>query len=48
MTFTVNGVIAVAGFVLTLMVHTGALLFWGGKISQMLRDHERRIVRLEG
>jgi len=34
-------------FVLTGLVNAGAFFFWGGKITQMLRDHERRIARLE-
>lgn len=48
MTLNVSGIVALIALVLTLMVHTGALLFWGGKVTQMMKDHERRIVRLEG
>jgi hypothetical protein len=30
-----------------ILVHTGALFYWGGAVKQMLRDHERRLGKLE-
>lgn len=39
-------VIAVTGLVV-LMGQTGALVFFAGQSTQMLRDHDRRIVTLE-
>lgn len=30
-----------------LLAQTGALFFWGGRITQMLKEHERRITTLE-
>lgn len=30
-----------------LLIHTGALLYWGGKASQLLKEHDRRIRDLE-
>jgi hypothetical protein len=30
-----------------LVLNTGALFYWGGAVRQMLKDHERRITRLE-
>jgi hypothetical protein len=30
-----------------LLVQAGAVIFWGGKIQQMLKDHERRIGKME-
>ena len=39
---------AVAAILLALIVNTGAVFYWGGKTSQMLKDHERRLGALEG
>lgn len=30
-----------------LIVQAVALIFWGGRIYQMLKEHERRITKLE-
>ncbi len=40
--------LGLAAIIVTLVVHTGALFYWGGSVRQMLRDHERRIGNLEG
>lgn len=32
---------------LGMMIQTAALFFWGGQVHQMLRDHDRRLTRLE-
>jgi len=40
-------VIAAVALIVTLLVQTGALFYWGGGVRQMLRDHERRITKLE-
>ena len=40
--------VAIAALIVSLLVHTGALFYWGGSIKQMLRDHERRLNKLEG
>lgn len=40
--------IAMAALVVTLVLHTSALFYWGGRVSQMLRDHDRRLTTLEG
>lgn len=40
-------IVAVAVGIATLLTHTGALFYWGGSVRQLLRDHERRITRLE-
>jgi hypothetical protein len=42
--------VEVAGLalLLALLAHTGALFYWGGGVRQMLRDHERRLGKLEG
>ena len=39
---------AVAALIMTLVINTAALFFWGGKTAQMLRDHDRRLQMLEG
>lgn len=39
--------IGLAVVVVTLLVHTGALFYWGGGVRQILRDHERRISKTE-
>lgn len=36
-----------AALMLTLLVHTGALFYWGGTVAQMLKDHNRRLEALE-
>ena len=33
--------------IMFLAAQTGAFLYWTGKITQQVRDHEGRIVRLE-
>jgi len=40
-------VAGIAALILTLLVHTGALFYWGGTVKQMLRDHDKRIENLE-
>ena len=35
------------GVILALVAQTGALFFWGGRVHQMLKDHSRRIGKLE-
>ena len=35
--------LAIVALIITLLSHTAALFYWGGKIAQMLRDHERRL-----
>lgn len=40
-------VVGLAVGVATLLAHTGALFYWGGSVRQLLRDHDRRITRLE-
>lgn len=40
-------VVAMIGLGLALFVNTSALFYWGGRVTQMLRDHERRITNLE-
>jgi len=40
-------IVGLIGLGATLMLHTGALFYWGGSVRQMLREHERRITRLE-
>lgn len=47
MTFTVPALVAAAAVIVTVLSQTAALFYWGGGIRQMLRDHERRIARLE-
>lgn len=42
-----NEAVALVALVVTLVVHTGALFYWGGGVRQMLKEHERRITRLE-
>lgn len=37
----------VGAVIVALLVHTGALFYWGGAVRQMLRDHERRLAQLE-
>jgi len=37
----------IAALILTLLVHTGALFYWGGTVKQMLRDHDKKIEDLE-
>jgi hypothetical protein len=44
---TTGFIVAVAVGIATLIVHTGALFYWGGAVRQMLRDHDRRITNLE-
>ena len=39
--------IALAGFIVVLVIHTGALFYWGGSMTRAVKDHERRIGRLE-
>jgi hypothetical protein len=36
-----------AMWLLAIIVQTGALFYWGGSVRQMLKDHERRISKLE-
>lgn len=38
---------AVYALFVALVVHTGALFYWGGSVRQMLREHERRLGLLE-
>ena len=33
--------------IVMLVIQTGALFYWGGKITQTVRDHERRLSWLE-
>lgn len=33
--------------IVTLVLHTGALFYWGGGIRQMLKEHDRRIEKAE-
>ncbi|HEY6177380.1 MAG TPA: hypothetical protein VIX73_23145 [Kofleriaceae bacterium] len=40
--------VAAVAAVVTLVVNTGALFYWGGGVRQILREHERRITKLEG
>lgn len=47
MTLTINAAVAIAGFLIILLAQTGAMFYWGGSVRQMLRDHERRITKLE-
>ena len=44
---TTQAWLAMLALGVTLVVHTSALFYWGGSVRQMLRDHERRIGRLE-
>ena len=44
---TQEEVAAVVGLVVALIIHTGALFYWGGSVRQMLSDHDRRIMDLE-
>lgn len=39
--------IALGGFILVLVLHTGALFYWGGSITRAMKDHDQRIGRLE-
>lgn len=47
MTLTLPVALAIASMVITLLLHTAALFYWGGAIRQMISDHERRITLLE-
>lgn len=40
--------IGLAALVLSLIVNTGALFYWGGSMRQIVKDHDRRLSRLEG
>ena len=40
-------IVALAGFILVLVLHTGALFYWGGSITRAMQDHDHRIGRLE-
>jgi hypothetical protein len=40
-------VVGFLGLGLVMLANTGALFYWAGKVSQLLKDHERRITRLE-
>lgn len=40
-------VVGLIGLGATFLLHTSALFYWGGRVTQMLRDHERRISRME-
>ncbi len=44
---TPAAIIGLVALGVTLILNTGALFYWGGSVRQMLRDHERRITRLE-
>jgi len=39
--------VALGGFILVLVVHTGALFYWGGTITRAIKDHDRRLSDLE-
>ena len=39
--------IAVVGFMLMLMAQTGAMFYWGGNIARAIKDHDRRLNKLE-
>ena len=45
---SIAAAVGLAALVVTLVVHTSALFYWGGRVSQMLRDHDRRLTTLEG
>ena len=36
-------VVAVVAVSVALLTQAGAMLYWGGQVRQMLRDHERRL-----
>lgn len=38
---------AVAALIMTLIINTAALFYWGGGVRQVLKEHERRIGKLE-
>jgi hypothetical protein len=40
--------IVTAAALVAVIGQTGALFYWGGALHQMLKDHERRLSRLEG
>ena len=39
--------LALAGFILVLVIHTGALFYWGGSVTRAIKDHDRRLSDLE-
>jgi len=39
--------IALATFVVMLLIQTGGMFYWGGTISRAVKGHERRIEDLE-
>ena len=40
-------VVAVAGLAFAVLANTCVVAFWAGKTTQLLRDHDRRLRRLE-
>ncbi len=41
-------VIAFVVAVVTVIVHTGALFYWGGRITTKVEDLDRRVTKLDG
>ena len=39
--------VALGGFIAMLVIHTSALFYWGGSITRAVKDHDRRLSRLE-
>jgi hypothetical protein len=35
--------VAIIAVSVALLTQAGAMLYWGGQVRQMLRDHERRL-----
>ena len=39
--------IAFVGFMVMLIAQTGAMFYWGGNIARAIKDHDRRLNKLE-
>jgi len=39
--------IALGAFIVVMLVQSGMMFFWGGQLTQRVKDHDRRLAKLE-